>query len=211
MRPLRSTLNLLGLISGMLAVPTNSDDHAERSLEKRGDRTSAPAGCLSVGSGSTYSTIASAIKALGSSKNDACIFIKSGTYEEQLTIDYTGYLILYGETTNISSYKSNKVLITLGVSSPAAGSLDASSTIDVRVPNFKMYNFNLENSFGNGAQVVAVTANADKLVSSNWTVRWRLPTTLLIGKARPSCSILGTYRASHSLGLVSSMATVAML
>ena len=163
MRSFFSTFTLLGFIPGLLALPTNSDVHVGESLEKRGARTTAPKGCLSVGSGSTYSTIASAIKALGSSKNDACIFIKGGTYKEQLTIDYAGALTLYGETADASNYKSNKVLITHGISSPAAGSLDASSTINIRVPNFKLYNINVENSFGNGAQAVAVTANADKL------------------------------------------------
>jgi galacturan 1,4-alpha-galacturonidase len=163
MRSLLSVMTLCGLVPGLLALPANSDFHVEHSLEKRSARTAAPKGCLSVGSGSTYSTIASAVKALGSSKNDACIFIKSGTYKEQLTIDYAGALTFYGETIDTSSYKSNKVLITHGISSPAAGSLDASSTINIRVPNFKVYNINVENSFGNGAQAVAVTANADKL------------------------------------------------
>jgi galacturan 1,4-alpha-galacturonidase len=163
MHSLLSVFTLFGLVPGLLALPTTSNVHVENSLERRGARTAAPKGCLSVGSGSTYSTIASAVKALGSSKNDACVFIKSGTYKEQLTIDYAGALTFYGETTDTSSYKSNKVLITHGISSPAAGSLDASSTINIRVPNFKMYNINVENSFGNGAQAVAVTANADKL------------------------------------------------
>ena len=145
MRSFFSTFTLLGLIPGLLALPTNSDVHVGKSLEKRGARTTAPKGCLSVGSGSTYSTIASAIKALGSSKNDACIFIKGGTYKEQLTIDYAGALTLYGETADASNYKSNKVLITHGISSPAAGSLDASSTINIRIPNFKLYKINVEN------------------------------------------------------------------
>ncbi|THY03267.1 pectin lyase-like protein [Aureobasidium pullulans] len=146
----------------LLALPTKADVQVQ-SLEKRGARTAAPKGCLSVGSGATYNTIASAIKALGSSKNDACLYIKSGTYKEQLTIDYAGALTFYGETADTSSYKSNKVLITHGISSPAAGSLDASSTMNIRAANFKMYNINVENSFGKGAQAVAVTANANKL------------------------------------------------
>ncbi|THZ08150.1 pectin lyase-like protein [Aureobasidium pullulans] len=162
MRSFFSTITLLGFLPGLLALPTKADVQVQ-SLEKRGARTAAPKGCLSVGSGATYNTIASAIKALGSSKNDACLYIKSGTYKEQLTIDYAGALTFYGETADTSSYKSNKVLITHGISSPAAGSLDASSTMNIRAANFKMYNINVENSFGKGAQAVAVTANANKL------------------------------------------------
>lgn len=35
--------------------------------------------------------------------------------------------------------------------------------MNIRAANFKMYNINVENSFGKGAQAVAVTANANKL------------------------------------------------
>jgi pectinesterase len=60
------------------------------------------------------------------------------------------------------SYKSNTVTITHGISSPVAGSLDASSTANIRSANFKAYNINFANTYGQGAQAVAVTANGNK-------------------------------------------------
>jgi len=72
-------------------------------LQKRAGRTSPPSGCLTVrGSGTLsgeYSTVGAALTALGSSTAVACIFIYSGTYNEQVTISYAGNLTVYGYTT----------------------------------------------------------------------------------------------------------------
>ncbi|CAG8747025.1 11487_t:CDS:2, partial [Acaulospora colombiana] len=129
-------------------------------------RTSTPSGCLTVrGSGTKsgeYSTVAAALTALGSGTTAQCIFIYSGTYTEQLTINYKGALTIYGYTTNTGSYGSNTVTITYGQTSSAAGSLDKSSTVNITSANFKAYNINFVNSYGAGTQAVAVTANGDK-------------------------------------------------
>ncbi|TEY77500.1 hypothetical protein BOTCAL_0054g00300 [Botryotinia calthae] len=115
-------------------------------LQKRAGRTSPPAGCLTVrGSGTLsgeYSTVGAALTALGSSTVVACIFIYSGTYNEQVTISYAGNLTVYGYTTNIG--------------------LDASSTAKITSANFKAYNVNFANTYGAGVQAVAVTANGDQ-------------------------------------------------
>jgi pectinesterase len=137
----------LGL-TGVLSAPT-------KTLEKRTSRTSAPAGCLTVGSGQTYETISAAITALGSSTTDACIFIESGTYEEQITVQYGGLLTIYGYTTDTGSYKQNTVTITHTISSAEAGSLDASATLQIKSDGFKLYNVNVANGYGVGAQAVA--------------------------------------------------------
>lgn len=139
---------LIGLTAPVLSAPASS-------LEKRTSRTSAPSGCLSVGSGQTYSTISAALTALGSSTAAACIYIASGTYSEQLTIKYAGALTLYGQTSDTGSYKNNVVTITHTISSPDAGSLDKSATVNVVSDNFKMYNINVANGYGKGAQAVA--------------------------------------------------------
>lgn len=133
------TLSLTACISIAAAAPT---------------RTSAPSDCLTVGSGGTYSKIGDALDALGDSSS-ACISIASGTYEEQLTIDWAGQLTLYGETTDTNSYKQNVVTITHTISSQEAGSLDKSATVNVVSDKFKMYNINVANEFGEGAQAVA--------------------------------------------------------
>ncbi|KAF7167250.1 hypothetical protein CNMCM5623_000612 [Aspergillus felis] len=146
-------LGLLGLALAGSASP----------IEERSSRTSAPSGCLTVGSSGKYSTISAALSALGSSTSDACIYIASGTYNEQITISYAGKLTMYGETTETSSYKKNGVTITHTISSPEAGTLDKSATVNVVSAGFKMYNINVVNGYGKGAQAVALVANADKL------------------------------------------------
>lgn len=124
-------------------------------------RTTAPAGCISVRSDASgtdeYSSLTSALASLSGS-DSACIFMYDGTYSEQVAIDYEGPLAIYGYTTDSSSYADNAVTITHSISSSDAGSLDASSTLDITSSNFSMYNINVENGYGSGAQAVAVTA-----------------------------------------------------
>ncbi|GKZ37829.1 hypothetical protein AbraIFM66950_009618 [Aspergillus brasiliensis] len=48
------------------------------------------------------------------------------------------------------------------MSSPVAGSLDLSSAVNARSANFSMYNIDVKNTFGEGAQAVALTANGDR-------------------------------------------------
>ena len=146
-----------GLAASTFAFPTT------KSLRKRTSRTSAPSGCLTVGSSGNYSTISEALSALGDSTDSACIYISSGTYSEQLAIDYGGPLILYGETSDTSHYASNTVLITNTISSSDAGSLDASATVDITASAVSLYNLNITNGYGSGSQAVALDANADQL------------------------------------------------
>ncbi|KAF1999966.1 carbohydrate esterase family 8 protein [Amniculicola lignicola CBS 123094] len=134
---------------------------------RRATRTTTPSGCKTVrGSGTQsgeFSTLGAALAALGTTSTAAaCIFIYAGTYAEQLTINYKGGLTIYGYTTDTGTYKSNTVLITHSISSPVAGSLDASSTANIVSSNFAAYNVNFANTYGAGAQAVAVTANGNK-------------------------------------------------
>jgi pectinesterase len=98
--------------------------------------------------------------ALGSTTAAKCVFIYSGTYTEQVTINYKGPLTIYGYTTNTGTYKSNTVTITYKVDN--AANLEASSTVNIASANFKAYNINFVNSYGAGKQAVAVSANGDK-------------------------------------------------
>ncbi|OJJ38372.1 hypothetical protein ASPWEDRAFT_106426 [Aspergillus wentii DTO 134E9] len=149
MQPVSLLIGLIGLSATASCAPTTG-------------RTSAPSGCLTVGSSGNYSKIGDALDALGSSTASACIYIASGTYEEQLTIQYPGNLTLYGETTDTSTYKQNTVNITHTISSPEAGSLVASATVDAESDGLTMYNINIENGFGEGHQAVALVANGDR-------------------------------------------------
>lgn len=143
----KSLLSALFLGAGVLGAPTE--------LVRRTSRTSAPSGCLTVGSSGKYTTIGAAITALGSSSEAACIYVASGTYKEQITINYAGALTIYGQTTDTGSYKNNVVTITHTISSPEAGSLDKSATVNVVSDGFKMYNINVVNGYGKGVQAVA--------------------------------------------------------
>lgn len=69
-----------------------------RDIESRAARTTAPSGCLVVGSSGTYKTLGAALTELGSGTSAACIFMQAGTYNEQVTISYKGALTLYGST-----------------------------------------------------------------------------------------------------------------
>lgn len=151
-------------ITATHSLPHSGSFSSRDGLHKRQSRTSAPDGCLTVGSSSTYSTVSDAVSALGDSSDDACIYISAGTYEEQVTIDYSGSLTIYGETSDTSSYASNQVTITYTITSTEAGTLDLSSAINIVSDSVSLYNINVANGYGKGSQAVALTANADKLV-----------------------------------------------
>jgi pectinesterase len=98
-----NAMNLLSLSSLLFSlIATTTAAPAE--LAKRAGRTSTPSGCLTVrGSGTKsgeYSTLGAALTQLDTSATTAaCIFIYSGTYQEQVTIQYKGALTIYGYAT----------------------------------------------------------------------------------------------------------------
>ncbi|KAF2437972.1 carbohydrate esterase family 8 protein [Karstenula rhodostoma CBS 690.94] len=149
-----SVLTFVTLLATGLAAP----------LDKRASRTSPPSGCLSVGSGYTYSTISAAVKALSkTSTSSQCIWINQGTYKEQVSINsLKGPLVLYGYTSDTSSYTSNKVTITYNLSQASGVTNDGSATLRAETGNLKVYNINIVNSYGKGSQAVAVSAQGDK-------------------------------------------------
>jgi len=154
-----TTLGLLTLAGESVSLPS-------KELAKRTARESAPDGCLTVRISGTeageYSTLSSALAALGSSTTEACIFMYSGTYEEAVTINYKGKLTLYGYTTDTGYQKYNTVAVEHSLNSATAGNLDASSTANIVSTNFSAYNIDFKNTYGAGAQAVAVTANGDQ-------------------------------------------------
>ncbi|KAK2764278.1 hypothetical protein FQN54_008970 [Arachnomyces sp. PD_36] len=142
---------LLGLVAAVAAV----------------DRSTPPEECLTVsvdGEGE-YSSFADAVGAVAETGGDACIFLYPGTYEGQVAIDYenSGNLTIYGSTMETSNYKQNTALVTNTLSSPDAGSLDASATLLLESDNVSIYNVNFENGYGEGAQAVAVSASGNNL------------------------------------------------
>lgn len=118
-----------------------------------------PPNCLIVdqhssNSSNTYTSITAALASL-SSPSPACIYITAGTYNEQLVIKHRGELTIYGETADTSTYANNTVTITHTISSPEAGSLVKSATVAAESDGLSMYNVNIVNGYGAGAQAVA--------------------------------------------------------
>jgi len=123
------------------------------------ERTSPPDGCSSVatdGSGD-YSTIQDAVDAAPS-----CIFIYSGTYSEQVYVESNTNLIIYGYTTDTSSYSGNEVTITAGFSQDDGLTDDETGTLRVHADGVKLYNINVANSRGSGSQAIALSAYGDQ-------------------------------------------------
>lgn len=150
---MRSDLFLLSLVGTALAAP----------LDKQASRLTAPAGCLEVGGSGKYSTVQSAVNALStSSTSSQCIFINAGTYKEQVTIqDFKSQIILYGATSDTTSYDGNTVTITQSKSQADGLSNDQTATLRALTPNLKVYNINFVNSYGKGSQAVAISAQKD--------------------------------------------------
>lgn len=123
-------------------------------------RTSAPEGCVTVsqaGSGD-FGTVQEAVDS-----DPACIFIESGTYEEQVLIQQSSssQFSIYGYTEDDTSFAGNTVTITYGLSQADGLSNDETATLRVKTDGFRLYNVNVENSYGEGSQAVAVSAYSD--------------------------------------------------
>jgi pectinesterase len=118
-----------------------------------------PSGGIAVGKSAQYKTLSSAVRSLGSGSTPACIFVHSGNYTDQTIVSYKGPLAIYGSTTDTENYKSNSVTFAQRLSSPDAGSLDKSATINIISGNVKMYNINVQNTYGKGHQAVAYVSS----------------------------------------------------
>ncbi|KAK4187211.1 pectin lyase fold/virulence factor [Podospora australis] len=136
-------------------------------LSHAAQRTSPPSGCIVVAKSSSqapYTSIQAAVNSLSTtSTTRQCIFIYPGTYNEQVLVPARkAQLTIYGSTTDDTSYKSNTVLITQK-KSQASGTPnnDETGTLRVKSDGFKLYNVDVENSYGKGSQAVALSAYAD--------------------------------------------------
>lgn len=126
--------------------------------------TSAPSGCITVAkSGGQYSSIESAINSLSTTSSAAqCVFIGAGTYNEQVLVpSRTAQLTVYGYSNDTSGYAGNGATITASKSQANGLNNDESATLRVKATNFKMYNINVNNGYGQGSQAVALSAYAD--------------------------------------------------
>jgi pectinesterase len=125
-------------------------------------RKSAPKGAFTVGKGQMFETISNAVAALSNTTTaEQVIFIQPGIYAEQVFIpELRGPLTVQGYTTDDSKYAKNEVTIVASGSQKTQPSNDLTATLRVWTSDFKLYNVNVRNAFGEGSQAVAVSANA---------------------------------------------------
>ncbi len=87
------------------------------------------------------------------------IFIYPGNYTEQVYVQRrSAHLTFYGYTLDSSSYHANQVTISARKSQADGLSNDMSATLRAWASNFTMYNVNVENTYGQGSQAVALSA-----------------------------------------------------
>ncbi|KAG6081009.1 hypothetical protein E4U30_004611 [Claviceps sp. LM220 group G6] len=123
-------------------------------------RISPPQGALIVGRG-YHTTIQGAVDALNSTQThkEQIIFIYPGIYHEQVTIDsIKSPLTIYGYSNNTHSYAANQVTIVAGHSQKDRPHNESTATLRAKTANFKLYNVNVVNSFGEGSQALALSA-----------------------------------------------------
>ncbi|RDW56608.1 hypothetical protein BP5796_13073 [Coleophoma crateriformis] len=101
--------------------------------------------------GTDYSTVESAISALPNDGAEKVIFIKAGTYTEQIWINRTGKVTLRGETSFANDYTQNLVTIQFnyGVST-SAGQDELTPVINAKKTDssgLALYNINFVNTF----------------------------------------------------------------
>lgn len=133
------------------------------SLAIAASRTKAPPGALTVGRRQKYTTISQAVAALSNTTtSEQVIFIQPGTYAEQVYIPkLSGPLTVFGYTKDDSKYAANQVTIVASESQKTQPNNDLTGTLRVWTSDFKLYNVNIKNAFGEGSQAIALSAQAD--------------------------------------------------
>lgn len=119
-------------------------------------RTTAPAGCSTVSAnGGDFATVQEAVNNV---VEGGCIFIDQGEYPEQVLVDGTAGVTIYGYTTDDASYTGNGATIYANASQDTVASNDLTGTLRVHAANFKLYNVNVHNTRGEGSQAIALSA-----------------------------------------------------
>jgi pectinesterase len=121
-----------------------------------------PNGALVVGQGGTYKTVQQAVNA---AKSGQTIFIKSGSYKEQVYVPKEkSKITIIGQSSSENSYKSNTVTITgnKAQDNPKGTNNDNTGVLRAHGDNFKLYNVNLVNTRGKGSQALALSAYGNK-------------------------------------------------
>ncbi|KAF8752928.1 Pectinesterase [Rhizoctonia solani] len=106
-------------------------------------RADVPAGAITIGSGGKYSTISAALKDTSSN----IYYIYSGTYKEQVHINRANVksMIFYGQTATFRRLQQKQRF---------------DGTVRVAAAGVSLYNLNIANTYGKGAQAIALSVQA---------------------------------------------------
>ena len=136
--------------------------------DSKNERLTPPRGALVVDISNklpgSYANISAAVTALRNTSSPQTIYIAPGTYSEQVYIPpLAGPLVVQGYTKDARSWKDNKVTITGNLSrqTPGLANNDATATLRLWTSNVKLYNLDVENTFGEaatGGQALALSA-----------------------------------------------------
>ncbi|KAI7511375.1 pectin lyase-like protein [Hortaea werneckii] len=126
--------------------------------------TSPPPGALVVGK--DYAKIQDAVDVLNTtSAAEQIIFIEAGKYHEQVDIpELWGPLTVYGYSEDASGYAGNRVVLTYSDALANEDNDYATATLRIRTSDFKMYNVDIKNTYGQAdtdGQALAISAEAE--------------------------------------------------
>ncbi|KAG9048168.1 hypothetical protein FS837_000586 [Tulasnella sp. UAMH 9824] len=150
---------------------TTTTSTTSKTTTATGSSSTPPSGAITVGKNGQgkYSTITQALADTSSN----VIFVYPGNYTEKVVISRSG-ITIYGQTSNKLSYSSNTVTISGNNYAGAAGSNDASGTVRVSATGVKLYNLNIENTFGkpiDQAQAIALSVQAGTFAAYGCQIR----------------------------------------
>ncbi|KAH7342922.1 BcPME1, pectin methyl esterase 1 [Rhexocercosporidium sp. MPI-PUGE-AT-0058] len=169
MRSFFSVALLISLVTASPLASKNENAVNAMPVARAVDQTKPPAGAVVVdASGSisgSFKTVQAGVNALSTtSTKSQTLFIMGGTYKEQVFIQaLKSPLVVMGQTSNPSSYASNKVTIINNISRNTVANNDLTATVRNWTPNSKFYNINIENNFGHtstNGQNLAISAQA---------------------------------------------------
>lgn len=125
-------------------------------------RLTPPAGSITVCAtgGCDFSTISGAVNSISNtSTTPTTIFVYSGTYTEQVYLPpKAAKVTIYGETADYTSYVDNTVTLQYNSSLLVAVDDEHTAPLINESPNTAVYNLNIRNLWGEGAQAIALSA-----------------------------------------------------
>ncbi|GJE96175.1 carbohydrate esterase family 8 protein [Phanerochaete sordida] len=114
-------------------------------------RTSPPSGAVVVNPSATtgqFKTLTSAVAALPNDNSAQTIFMFPGTYKEQVLIQRSGPVTIFGYTENTMDFTANTVVLAHNASLQTSASDDATGTLRIKTNNVRLYNLDIRNDFG---------------------------------------------------------------